>query len=220
MSESDLENYSRKRRKSVRNTEEYKATKIKKSRLSGEPYKNYPGNMVPGKATGVPCMCKLECFKKVNEADTIAIMKRFRSFKTKNEQNLYFQGLMISTAIKQRRPRKDEAVQRTSSFKYFILINAERRQICKKAFLSLHGISSKAVQRLQVLLQLDKAPKDLRGQQNNRKIVAANIKSVEKMTMFSEFVLITCRIFHCHRSLFKTYFIYANCPYFPSAFII
>ncbi|CAG9818123.1 unnamed protein product [Phaedon cochleariae] len=46
---------SKKRKKGIRNTEEYKAVKIKRSRLSGQPYRNYRGNLVPGNVTGEQC---------------------------------------------------------------------------------------------------------------------------------------------------------------------
>ncbi|XP_050314378.1 uncharacterized protein LOC126748889 [Anthonomus grandis grandis] len=131
--------------------------------------------MVPGKAVGEPCMCKLKCFEKLTPAEQIHIMNKFRSFSTKNEQDIYLQGLLVSNNIKNRRPRKEEAKQRSSSFEYFVLVNTERRKVCKKAFLSLHGISSKLVQRLQLLLNLGKSPRDLRGLQNNRKTVPGNI---------------------------------------------
>lgn len=102
-------------------------------------------------------------------------MNKFRSFETKNEQDIYLQGLMLPQPINKRRPRKEQASLRASSFKYFVNVQAERRQVCKTAFLSLHSVSSKAIQRLQTLLNLGKSPKDLRGKQNNRKTIPGNI---------------------------------------------
>lgn len=97
------------------------------------------------------------------------------SFKTKDEQDIYLQGLIEATQVKNRRPRiAENPGKRSSSFKFFIMIGDKRQQVCKNAFLQLYAVSEKRVRRLQNLLLLGKSPRDLRGQQDNRKTVPQN----------------------------------------------
>lgn len=86
---------------------------------------------------------------------------------TKNEQDSYLQGMMATIPVKQRRRRKDESESskpdRGSTYMYEIQTRAGKLQVCKKAFINIHGITNERVRRLTNLLSQGKSPKDKRG---------------------------------------------------------
>lgn len=94
------------------------------------------------------------------------IFTKFYNVPTKNEQDLYLQGLIDSLEVKQRWPRKDENKQprglKSASFSYIIL-GVTQVQICLKAFLSVFDISEKRVRRIRSLKLAGKTPEDKRG---------------------------------------------------------
>ncbi|KAJ8895938.1 hypothetical protein PR048_001279 [Dryococelus australis] len=84
-------------------------------------------------------------------------------FQARMSKTYFFKGLLEAVPVKHRRPRKgDESGKRSSFLEYHI-----------RAFTQLYGISFKRVRRLQTLLLLGQSPKDMRGQQGNRKSVPA-----------------------------------------------
>lgn len=97
----------------------------------------------------------------------------------KNEQDTYLQSLIeCQTEIKRRRPRKtqpDEVIKsREANFTFFVRKHSNKVPVCKKAFISLHGVSRKQVARLCKLLLIGKSPKDLRGRHLHRPNVLPN----------------------------------------------
>lgn len=115
--------------------------------------------------------CKWKCiFSRVCEDDTLQIYTKFIDFDTKNEQDAYLQSLIECQPIKRKRPRcpadkADAANEKPKSrtFKYTVCTSSGRVQVCKNAFLAIHGISSDRVRRLCNLLSEGKSPKDARG---------------------------------------------------------
>lgn len=71
---------------------------------------------------------------------------------------------MIEKApVKKHRPRKEDSVPREYAFKYFIDIPREKQAVCKKAFISIYGISEGRVRRLCNLYSQSLTPHDKRG---------------------------------------------------------
>lgn len=94
------------------------------------------------------------------------ILSQFSSFHTKDEQDIYLQGLIKSVPVKRRRPNnaKDAHTAHISSYKFHVLVDSVQVEVCRKAFISMHGIGEKRVRRLQHLLVEGKSPHDRRGQ--------------------------------------------------------
>lgn len=84
-------------------------------------------------------------------------------FSTKNEQDIFLQTLIDKSDIKQRRPRKENATQRQNAFQFYVLKQTDKLKVCKKAFISLYGITEARVRRLCDLLNEGKSPIDKRG---------------------------------------------------------
>ncbi|KAJ8877369.1 hypothetical protein PR048_021823 [Dryococelus australis] len=66
--------------------------------------------------------------------------------------------------VKQRRPRKEEgSIVNSKSFRYLVIVEVTRMQVCLKAVLSLHVIAIKRVKLLEGFLVAGKNRKDQRG---------------------------------------------------------
>ena len=70
--------------------------------------------------------------------------------------------------VHRHRALSSESKQNTSSFKYHAIKNANRVEVCRKAFMSLHSISNKVIQRLNKLHIKNQLPIDIRGKHRNR----------------------------------------------------
>lgn len=103
----------------------------------------------------------------ISEDERQANYQRFLSFTTKNEQDAYLQSLIHPEPIKRRRRRKpaEESNQpeRGSTYLYSITLSTRTVQVCKQAFLNLHGVTQSRVWRLTALLSQNKTPQDMRG---------------------------------------------------------
>ncbi|KAG8302439.1 hypothetical protein J6590_033035 [Homalodisca vitripennis] len=95
------------------------------------------------------------------------IYSKFLDFSTKNEQDAYLQALVECKPIqRERRNRNNEAGPRKPkqhSFNYLLSTAKGNVEICKTAFLSVHGIKPDRVRRLCSLFVQNKVPKDIRG---------------------------------------------------------
>ncbi|CAH1100476.1 unnamed protein product [Psylliodes chrysocephalus] len=73
--------------------------------VTSQEYVNYKGNVVPAKSVGDLCNCKLKCLEKITNEQQLEAFERFYNLATKDEQDLYLQGLVHVSSIKTRRPR-------------------------------------------------------------------------------------------------------------------
>lgn len=153
----------KKGKKRARHEEAYKRNKIKQARLKGTSYKNYKENTVAEKKPGITCTCKKKCIEKLREEDRISIFDTFYNIRTKNEQDMYLQGLITCKEIKQRRPRNNEAMARQHSFDYYVLVREVRTAVCRSAFCNLHAVTAERVKRIRNLLAQGRRPVDMRG---------------------------------------------------------
>lgn len=98
----------------------------------------------------------------MNEEQRLHILERLHQFETKDQQDIYLQRLITATAPKQVKKLNNKQ-PKSSSYKYFVIVQNERKEVCKLAFESLHGISHKCVYRLCKLLSNGMIPQDKRG---------------------------------------------------------
>lgn len=143
---------------------------------------------------GKDCGCKrYKCFENVPEVGRLQIIRRFNELNSVDEQNIYLCGLITVLPVKQRRPRKVEeaSVLHDASYNYRIRFSdngdVQEKQVCRKAFLAMHGIERKKLEVLQRSLKLKgKAPRDRRGKhlnrphklsENSRNLIRVHIKS-------------------------------------------
>lgn len=110
-----------------------------------------------------PSRCKKQCFNKISEAERIGVFNKVYSFNKKNEQDLYLQSLIEIQDIKRKRPRNEDPKERSSNFTYNVSVFNRRVAVCKKAYVSLHGITENRVRRLCNLILKGEAPIDKRG---------------------------------------------------------
>lgn len=112
--------------------------------------------------------CRWKCIpEKITEDQGNESYTKFIDLSTKNEQDAYLQSLIECNPIaRKRRNLEDEEITskpKSHSFMYSVSTSTGKVQICKRAFLSVHGISTERVKRLCKLLSQGKSPKDLRG---------------------------------------------------------
>lgn len=107
----------------------------------------------------------MKCFEKLNDDIKNELFNRFRSLKTKDDQDIYLQGLLEVVNIKKKsKPlNPDNSKAKTCSFHHYVPIDGKRRKVCQKAFLSLFDVSIKRLKRLKCLLRQNLTPYDKRG---------------------------------------------------------
>lgn len=106
----------------------------------------------------------MACFENLTQDDLAFCISKVNSFQTKNEQDIFLQQLIEKKAVKTHRPRKEGAVPRDYAFRYFIVTKSKNKVVCKKAFISIFGITENRVRRLCDLLVRSETPQDKRGQ--------------------------------------------------------
>ncbi|KAL1490091.1 hypothetical protein ABEB36_012833 [Hypothenemus hampei] len=77
---------SKKRKKGVKG-KLYASEVIKKRRTEERPYTNSSGKEIWEKKIGVDCKCRLECYTKTTEEQSLKCFTRFYEFSSKNEQD-------------------------------------------------------------------------------------------------------------------------------------
>lgn len=161
--DSDLDNTPVKRRGSGK-------VKIceKKARREGLEFVTSKGVLVEEKKTGPDCMCRKLCTDQFSIEEKEQIIKLVYSGKPKNESDTFLMGLINRSDVERHRPKDGNSKQIQSSFTYCVLRGNTRVDVCRKAFLSLHAISNKALQRLTKIINEGELPVDKRGQHGNQ----------------------------------------------------
>lgn len=131
-------------------------------KIVGKFFKNFH-SVLPFLSVNYYCKCKMDCFAKFDQNDMDFCISKINNFSTKDEQDIFLQLLIEKFSIKQRRPRKENATQRQSSFQFYVLKENDKVKVCKKAFISLYGVTEARVRRLCDLLNRGKSPRDNRG---------------------------------------------------------
>ena len=146
----------------IRNTKKRKQTGrmsdvLKKLRLQGH-------------EIGDDCKCnRFKCFKMISEEQRTRIIRQFNSFANRYDQDNYLSGLITVSNVQRRRPRVGEENAKLHNKSYFYKIrmigdDTYELPVCRKAFISLHGITGRRLQFLQKsLTQHGIVQKDKRG---------------------------------------------------------
>jgi len=72
-------------------------------------------------------------------------------FANKNEQDIYLQGLIESKPVQSIRNRyapEKSSKRKSRTYRYYVKADGEKKEVCKKASISLHGVTFKRVRRL------------------------------------------------------------------------
>lgn len=110
------------------------------------------------------CRCRKDCFHKFSEEEKMYIIRKLNEMSSKLEQDTYLQNLIQCCDVKRRRPRKPkhEAKERVSNYLYFVNGIDRKVQVCRNAFISLHGLTNKKTRRLCLLLREGLTPTEAR----------------------------------------------------------
>lgn len=128
--------------------------------------------------------CKNACFTKISPELKQSILTQFNGLANKNIQDSHLAGLISMNHISRRRPRRNEHNKtHGASFTYKIRHPEYQSQVCKTAFLSLHGIKDGRVRRIRDSLMITGAsPRDKRGSHKNRpKKISESVTDLIKM---------------------------------------
>lgn len=139
----------------------------KKARREGLEFVTSIGKLVEQKKTGPDCKCRKLCTDSFSVEHKSNILKLVYSGKPKNESDTFLIGLINRHDVQRHRPKNDFSKQNLSSFKYFAMKGNTKVEVCRKAFMSLHSISNKALQRLTGLVNKGELPIDKRGFHGN-----------------------------------------------------
>lgn len=111
--------------------------------------------------------CPKRCFEQFDEAERALIFDSLYKLDSKNEQDLHLQRMIEKHDVKQRRPRKgNESKQYDSSFKYYVLLQGKKIQVCRNAFFRLYDVTDKKIRRIRNLLKAGETPRDMRGKKS------------------------------------------------------
>ncbi|CAH0558801.1 unnamed protein product [Brassicogethes aeneus] len=169
---------------------------IRDKKVKGLEHVNHKGRLIPAKSLGEDCRCaRFKCFTVLSEQERQNVLTEFYKIQSKNLQDSHLCGLIRVDPIKQRRSRKsnrrslvqysdssEEEYARPNDYAHAAAYRYKIRTkqidnnnyykeipVCKRAFLSLHGITSARLRRLQSSLSENlKSPTDRRGQHKNR----------------------------------------------------
>ncbi|KAG8319799.1 hypothetical protein J6590_083778 [Homalodisca vitripennis] len=104
-----------------------------------------------------------------------SVLNAFNLMASSDEQDTYLSGLISVVPVARRRNRKpeEEARKNEATYKYRVRgrIEGETKEydVCKKAFVSFHGIGKKRVERIVAALKdTGFSPKNRRGKHENR----------------------------------------------------
>lgn len=77
--------------------------------------------------------------------------------------------------MKTHRPRNDDPKSRKCNYKFFVSKGALKVQVCKLAFISLHGVTEGRIRRLCNLLLEGQSPCDKRGKNPKHNVIPGNV---------------------------------------------
>lgn len=103
------------------------------------------------------------CLEIVGEDNILDLFCKFHDLKTKNEQDIFLQGLIDVEQVKTRRPRTENPRRNKAVYQYHLMIGSERRKVCLEAYCNSFGVTEKKVRRIRELKQKGKTPEDKRG---------------------------------------------------------
>lgn len=106
------------------------------------------------------------------------IFDKFYRLTTKDEQDLYLQGLIEVRNVHQRRKRKEEGKDRSQSYWHFVNIGVKRYKVCLNTFCTVHAITVDRVKRIKKLLCNNETPVDKRGKHPKGNAIPDDVRNV------------------------------------------
>jgi len=98
-----------------------------------------------------------------------SLLNIFNNIGDKEKQDTYLCGLIQVKDIVRYRPRTDVKKSKSVTNKFILKINCMEYNVCKRAFISVYGITMARVDRLVYCNKLNNpSTKDLRGKHSNR----------------------------------------------------
>ena len=91
------------------------------------------------------------CCHKFSARTKKNVLNFTNKFANKNEQDIYLQGLIESQPVKSirnRHARENSSKHKSHTYRYYVKADGEKKEVRKKAFISLHGVTFKRVCRL------------------------------------------------------------------------
>ena len=163
-------------RKRSHNPSLWKRNLQKAKRTAGMSYSTPTGRIVAAKTVGPLCTCKMKCFDKIGQ-ESEDIFSSFRKMSTKNEQDAYLFSLISYKESQRHRLRKTTGKKRAATFSYRVKTKGGDVAIRRKAFISVHGITEKAVKRLCEFMSTGHTspPVDQRGKHRKQHTLPDNI---------------------------------------------
>lgn len=157
----------KKGKKSRRRVSLWNRNKAKNARALGLEYISRSGKVIEKRKPGRPCTCKTKCFSKIIE-DRTTLFDIFNNIADKEKQDTYLCGLFQIKDVTRKRPRSGVKLNLLLA-NFFLKIGTVEYNICKKAFISVYGITSSRVDRLTYFRNSNRpSPKDLRGKHSNQ----------------------------------------------------
>lgn len=96
------------------------------------------GRAIERKRQGNPCSCRRKYFETVPDATASKLFEDFWGLAYYKLQNSYLFGCIKSNPIKRRTKKRD--TRRTCTISYVVKGHNDTYEICKQAFISIHGI--------------------------------------------------------------------------------
>ena len=116
----------------------------KQARNLGQAYTSYTTKK-PVAERKIGPACNDGCFDKVGMQRVQEIFANFWEIGDYDRQNQYLQALIKEEAVKRKRTTSPVS-RRTKTYHYCVKVEYKDVQVCKKAFISIHGISAKKIQ--------------------------------------------------------------------------
>lgn len=158
-------------RKRQKNIEEWKAKKRAKCRESGLSYTTEKGELKPAKTVNPGILCNENCRYKCSQS--ITQEERESIFTSFYRLDINAKNCLLFKSIKKKEPKRKKTgalKHKSASYQYSVTSNGRLTTVCKRAFISLFGISMKKVDLIQQSIKLGKsAPEpDRRGKHTVR----------------------------------------------------
>lgn len=91
------------------------------------------------------CRCKRHCLEKLGEDNVEDMFKKFYGIQSKNEQDIFLEGLIDVEDVKNRRPHVETPKSNSTTFKYHLTVGTQQKEVCMKACLDIYGVKVKHI---------------------------------------------------------------------------
>lgn len=103
-------------------------------------YTSVTGKTYNKREIGEDCKCPKNCYVRLCEGDKDIVFNEFWKYGNYDLQNLYWHGRIKTSKVKHRYTKSGDESRRNNTMSYTILKNTEEVNVCKKAFINIHGL--------------------------------------------------------------------------------